>query len=167
VAAGVCLLSCGRGKNPETDQRLPPQVSLFGVTLHAWQGNELVAMGNAAQLTYDRTSGALDASGVWLRFPRLTSNLELSAPSMTGNLPARQAEGNGGVSVRSSAGLVAHTQSARFDGQGLVARGKDPIEVSGPGYALDAQTFTFHFLTEELVFEGGVESRLGAAGTGE
>jgi hypothetical protein len=174
VSVGLCLVSCGRGKNPETDQSLPPQVSLFGVTLRAWQGNELVAMGIATQLTYDRNSGALDASGVRVRFPStadtaranrgLTSDLELSAPSLVGDLPSRQAQGNGGVTVRSSAGLLARTPSARFDGVGLVARGSDPIEVVGPGYALDARAFTFYLVTEELIFEGGVESRLGPGG---
>ena len=177
LAAGVCLLSCGRGKNPETDEALPPQVSLVGVTLDAWQGNELVATGNAAQLTYDRSSGAVDAIGVRLQFPStaetpranrgLTSDLELTAPSMVADLPARQAQGKGGVTIRSSAGLLARTATVNFDGLGLVAKGTDPIQITGPGYAVDARRFTFYLVTEELIFEEGVESRLGAAGFDE
>jgi hypothetical protein len=58
---------------------------------------------------------------------------------------------------------VARTSSARFDGQQRLARGKDPIEVIGPGYALDAEGFTFDLRSEELVFDGIVESRLGTA----
>jgi hypothetical protein len=175
TGAALCLLSCERAKNPQTEQTLPPHVSLYGVTLHAWQGNELVAMGNAAQLTYDRNTGALDASGVRLRFPsssdtaranrRLTSDLELSAPTLLADLPTRRAQAQGGVTLRSSAGLLARTPTANFNGQGLVARGTDPIQVTGPGYALEARGFAFYLVTEELIFEGAVDSRLGAVGT--
>lgn len=134
-------------------------------------------MGNAAQLTYDRNTGALDASGVRFRFPstadtaranrRLTSDLELTAPSVLADLPARQSQAMGGVTLRSSAGLLARTPTATFDGVGLVVRGRDPIEVTGPGYALDARGFAFYLVTEELIFEGGVDSWLGAKGNDE
>ena len=121
-------------------------------------------MGNAAQLTYDRTTGALDASGVGLRFPNrgFTSDLELSVPSLLADLPSRRAHGKGGVTLRSSAGLLAQTPTANFDGQGLVARGSEPVQVTGPGYALDARGFAFYLITEELIFDGPVQSRLGA-----
>ena len=172
LATAACLPGCGRAKKTQGDPALPPQVALHGVTLHAWEGNELSALGSARELTYDRTSGNFEASEARVRFPSspsapasksITADLEVSAPKLTGNVPARQAQGAGGIAVRSAAGLVAHTPSARFDGQGLVAQGKEPIEVTGPGYALDAGGFTFYLLTEELVFERGVESRLGAA----
>jgi hypothetical protein len=86
---------------------------------------------------------------------------------MVADLPARQAQGKGGVTVRSSAGLLGQTSTVNFDGLGLVAKGTDPIQVTGPGYALDARRFTFYLVTEELIFEEGVESRLGATGSDE
>jgi lipopolysaccharide export system protein LptC len=175
ASAGLCLAACGRGKDQETDDKLPPQVTLSGVTLHAWKGDELVALGIAEEVTYDRSSGNFEAAKARVRFPRrestsdaspqLTSDLELSAAVAHGNLPTRQAEGRGGVIARSSSGLVARTSSARFDGQGQLARGEEPIEVIGPGYALDAEGFTFDLRSEDLVFEGAVQSRLGAAVT--
>ena len=155
-----------------TDEKLPPQVTLSGVALHAWRGSELVAVGSAAQVTYDRSSGNFEAQTARVRFPRreaasarnpqLTSDLELSAAIANGNLLTRQAEGTGGVMARSASGLVARTPSARFDGQERLAHGDEPIEVTGPGYELEADAFTFDLLAEELLFED-VDSRLGAA----
>lgn len=177
LAASSYALACGGAKKSQSDPALPPQVALHGVTLHAWEGNELTAVGTAREMTYDRSSGNFEASGAQVRFPSststarasrpLTADLEVTAPRVSGNLPSRQAEGKGGITARSTAGLVAQTPSARFDGQGLVAQGKEPVEITGPGYALDAQGFTFYLLTEELVFERGVHSRLGPAETPE
>jgi lipopolysaccharide export system protein LptC len=174
ASAGLCLAACGRGKDIATDENLPPQVTLSGVTLHAWKGNELVAVGISAEVTYDRASGNFEAERARVRFARLSasasrsnapvpSDLEVNAALARGNLPARQAEGTGGVIARSASGLVARTPTAHFDGRERLARGKEPIEVIGPGYALDAEAFTFDLRSEELVFEGGVESRLGSS----
>ena len=151
----------------ETQERLPPQVSLFGVRLRTWSGSELSAQGRAAKLTYDRQSTRFVASEGQLLFPESkgpsaagTQNpdLELRAPVVEGETQTRQARGSGGVTVRSSTGLRGRTPSATFDGNALVARSTERVEAEGPGYVLDAGGFTFYFVTDELVFDGPVTS---------
>ncbi|MBX5480994.1 MAG: hypothetical protein IRZ16_03970 [Myxococcaceae bacterium] len=169
----VVLAACsakGRGKD-EAEETLPPQVTLIGVKLHGWQGSDLVAIGRAAMLTYDRSTSNFEANEALVQFPskkadaarrrEVNTDLELRAPLATGNLQSRQADGRGGVTVRSASGLRGRTPSAHFDGVALVASGKEPVDIEGPGYSVSANAFTFHFATEELDFEGGVHSRLG------
>lgn len=180
VAAFVMLCAtlgsgCGPTKKAEVDEKLPPQVTLYGVRLHSWEGPELVSRGRAAKLTYDRASANFEAAEALVQFParrngahqtprQMKSDLELRAPRAQGNLQSRQADGSGGVTVRSASGLVARTDAAHFDGLGLVVTGGTPVQLRGPGYALDANGFTFNFATEELLFDGDVRSRLGQAG---
>ena len=162
----AALSGCGRAKLAEVDQKLPPQVTLYGVRLHSWEGSELVTKGRAAKLTYDRASSNFDAYEALVQFPsRQNSNdAQIRAPRAQGNLGARTADGSGGVTVRSGNGLSGKTEAAHFDGVGLVASGKTPVQVRGPGYSLDADGFTFYFATEELLFDGNVQSRLGQTG---
>lgn len=172
------LLASGcKPTNPmrgQADEKLPPQVSLYGVRLHSWEGGDLVAVGRAAKLTYDRSSGNFEAAESLVQFPskneagvpnkEATADMELRAPIARGNLPNRQSMGEGGLVLRSATGLTAKTPSAQFDGNGLVASGKEPIDVVGPGYSLSGTGFTFYLATEELFFDGVVESRLGRPG---
>lgn len=174
----AAMLGAGTGCTPtnprrgQADEKLPPQVALYGVRLHSWEGGELVAVGRAAKLTYDRSSGNFEAAESLVQFPSrsaeptkdATSDLELRAPVARGNLLNRTSRGEGGLTLRSANGLVARTQSAEFDGMGLVATGKEPINVTGPGYSVSANGFTFYLATEELLFEGDVVSRLGRPG---
>lgn len=155
----------------ESAAQLPPQVTLMGVRLHGWEGSTLVSRGRAAKLTYDRSSTHFEANEALMQFPsrgeeaalkrQVNADLELRAPLAMGNLTARQADGKGGVTVRSASGLWGETESAHFDGVGLLASGKNPVSLRGPGYSTSANGFTFYFATEELVFEGDVKSQLG------
>lgn len=165
LAVTAALSGCaGKPKADVADEKLPPQVSLFGVRLQSWRGGELVSTGRAAKLTYDRSSGNFGAAESLLVFPSSqVGEVEVRALEATGNLPTRQLSGTGGIVAKAENGLTAKTNSATFDGVGLVASGKERIAVDGPGYALDADAFTFYFVTEELIFEGNVESRLGQA----
>ena len=166
----AALSGCGRAKLAEVDQKLPPQVTLYGVRLHSWEGSELVTKGRAAKLTYDRASSNFDAYEALVQFPshrkanEKANDAQIRAPRAQGNLGARTADGSGGVTVRSGNGLSGKTEAAHFDGVGLVATGKTPVQVRGPGYTLDADGFTFYFATEELLFDGNVQSRLGQTG---
>lgn len=172
LCAGLLAGCGGPSRKGEADEKLPPQVTLYGVRLHSWEGSELVSKGRAAKLTYDRASGNFDAEEALVQFPskrrgaqrtprQVTSDVELRAPRAQGNLPTRQADGSGGVTVKSATGLRGKTESAHFDGMGLVATGKSKVTVQGPGYSLDADGFRFYFATEELLFDGNVQSRLG------
>lgn len=170
VLGGLLLAACDppppRGA---ADEKLPPQVSLYGVRLHHWEKGDLVAVGRAAKLTYDRASASFEAQESLMQFPSrtdtsATADMELRAPVTTGNLQSRMAEARGGLMLKSSSGMSGRTEAARFDGAGLVASGQSPVEVEGPGYSMFADGgFNFYFVTEELIFEGEVQSRLGAA----
>lgn len=174
LVLGCSLAACSKKERAATNGEptsLPPQVSLYGVRLHSWEGNKLVSVGRAAKLTYDRSSANFEASEALVQFPskdesqarEATADLVVRAPVASGNLTSRQADGSGGITVRSSSGMSGATESAHFDGVGLVATGEKPVKVFGPGYALDAANFKFYLATEELLFEGGVTSRLGQA----
>jgi hypothetical protein len=180
LGLGVTLLSWAAGclppkDRPAVEEKLPPHVSMYGVRLRSWEGSELVAQGRAARLTYDRQTSRFVASEGQLQFPRrdtgaaersareATADLEVRAPVVQGDLATRQAEGAGGVTVRSSSGLIGQTPAAQFDGLTGVARSTTPVQAEGPGYALTAGGFTFQFATDTLVFDGPVTSFLGEA----
>jgi lipopolysaccharide export system protein LptC len=156
-------------KKGDLPAKLPPQVSLEGVTVRSWEQGALVATGVARRLTYDRTTADFEGVDVVVRFPSqgrqgALEDLELRAPVAAGNLTSRQATGSGGVQILSPSGLIGATERARFDGVGLVASGDAPVAISGPGYSVDAEGFNFFLATEELVFDGQVHSHLGQAG---
>ncbi len=174
VAASLGTGACAQRRPAEglaqVDEDLPPQVSLYGVRLRSWQASELVAQGRAAKLTYDRQSTRFTASEGLVQFLRdedgpggaaPTEATEVRAPVMEGEMAQKLARGSGGVTVRADNGLTGQTPSAEFDGVGMVAKGAQAVQADGPGYALTAGGFTFHFLTDELIFEGPVTSRLG------
>jgi hypothetical protein len=150
-----------------TDATPPPQITLTGARLQSFRGSVLVATGRAAQVTYQRTNADMTGSEVLLRFPSqskpagMFSNLEVRAPEMTGNLTAKQADGFGGVEVKSSGGLVGRTDRAHFDGVAMTANGKDFVQADGPGYALTATGFLIRLKEEASDFGNPVWSRLG------
>ena len=157
-------------KGPGQDEELPPQVSLRGVTVLSWEGDQLVATGRMTTLDYDRSSAKFEGSDVVFQFPSERrkgselSDLELRAPRATGNLSSKQADGFGGVLLRSSSGLRAVSDRAHIDGVGMVASGDTRVDATGPGFDVTADGFRYDFTTEDLVFEGNVQSRLGGAG---
>ncbi len=147
-------------KGSTADEEIRPQVSMQGVRVLSWEGDQLVATGTMATLTYDRSSSNFEGADVVFRF----SDLGLRAPRATGNLSSKQADGIGGVLLRSSSGLRATTDRAHLDGVGLVASGDTRIDATGPGFDVTAEGFRYDIATETLVFEGDVQSRLGGAG---
>lgn len=151
-----------------------PQVTLYGVRMQYFKGSQLHLMGRAARVTYQRSSGEVVASDALVRLPQTggapaagqrapASGMEVRAGQMEGSMTSRKALASGGVVVRTRAGLLGRTESARFDGEGMEATGDQPVRVEGPGYAMDAAGFHFWFNDEQFEFVGGVRSRLGAA----
>ncbi len=157
-------------KKAGDDKELPPQVSLRDVRVLSWDADQLVATGRMKTLTYDRSSAHFEGSDVVFLFPSERregselSDLELRAPRATGNLTSKQADGFGGVLLRSSSGLRAVSDRAHLDGVGMVASGDTRVDAKGPGFDVTADGFRYDFTTEDLVFEGHVQSRLGGAG---
>lgn len=159
LVAPACLPPSA-SQRAEVQEKLPPQVSLYGVRLRSWSGSELVAQGRAARLTYDRQSTRFVASEGLIQFPRPDGEVDVRAPVFEGEMGTRLAQGSGGVTVRSSSGVRGSTPSATFDGNTLIARGTEEVDAEGPGFELAAGGFTFHFATDELLFDGPVTSLL-------
>jgi lipopolysaccharide export system protein LptC len=148
----------------------PPMATLTGIHFEYFQGRDLAAVGRASDVTYERTTGDLTASQVVVRIASrgdpgalrpAVGGMELSAPTVVGNLFRKQAEGSRGVVMRTGAGIVAHTEKARIDGQSMRAAGKDPVLVEGPGYTLTADSFQSSLTDGEYEFEGRVSSQFG------
>lgn len=154
---------------PQSDP--PPTVTLYGMKLTSFRGEDVAAAGRAAKLTYVRTSTDFVASEVLIRFPSRASmglksglvsgGMEVRAPTLLGNQSARQADGKGGVVLRSGDGVVARTEEVHFDGVTRVATGDKQVDADGPRYSLTADRFRLQFGTEVFEFEGNVKTRLG------
>ncbi len=163
------LVLCSCEKPPEIDQTPPPQVILTGARLRSFRGSELSATGRAAQVAYERTGADFTASEVFLRLPSRDTPgspnpspgwVEIRSPVVVGNRTTEQADGSGGVVVRSASGMVGRTPRAHYDGVTKVASGKDPVSVNAPRYAVTAESFLLRFEEENFRFTGHVVSHV-------
>jgi hypothetical protein len=161
LALGV-LACAGCRPAHRTLEDLPPEVTLYGVRMTYFRGDEISATGQAAELTFERHSSDFVSSDASMRFPDKDGKGEtrLWAPVVRGNLSARQADGSGGVSMRSSDGLQGHTPTAHLDGMTMVATGHEPVHLSRGGSQVDAQNFVFRFRDGAYDFGDGVTSVL-------
>jgi len=137
--------------------------TLTGIRLLYYQGAELAAAGVATQVTYERSQGDFVASEVTLRFPSrreqpnspgpAAGGMELRAPTVTGNLTHKQADGSGGTVLRTGSGIVARTERAHLDGLAMRANGKDPVWIETPAHALRAGGFSVQIGQEDFEFD--------------
>jgi hypothetical protein len=144
-------------------QARPPEVALEGVQFRAWRGAEVAASGTAARAVYLRDSGKVDAVDARVTLPRPgTPDLEVSAPSLQGDLPARTWRASGGV-VLTRGDASARTPTARWaESDGLV-RGDEAVVLSGPGYRLEGPSFVADPRTGDVDVRGGVRLVAGGA----
>lgn len=158
-------LGCVPRRAPE-EATPPPMATLSGIRLEYFRGKELAAVGRAAEVTYERTTGDLTGVRVTVQISSredpgslrpAVGGMELAAPTMRGNLWRKQAEGSGGVVIRTGAGIVAHTEKARIDG--LLASGRNLVQVEGPGYVLTADSFDASLEAGNFEFQGRVDTR--------
>lgn len=176
VALGVGLTGCFAPQS-EAQESPPPTVTLYGMKLTSFRGENVVAAGRAAKLSYVRTNSDFVASEVLIRFPSSATigvqsglvggGMEVRAPTVMGNQNAREADGSGGVVLRSGDGVVAKTEKVHFDGVSRIASGDSLVEADGPRYALTADRFKLSFVTEQFEFNGNVRTRLGAQTPGQ
>lgn len=151
----------------EDSKAAPPQVALSGVRMRFFKDATLVAQGSAERLVYDRSSSGFSAVNSKLKLSARGGSqlreqeLSITAPLASGHLPSRQVEGKAGVNVHSASGLLGNTPEVFFDGQTGIAQGKQPVELSGPGYSVSAQGFSLDTREEHFTFEGQVQSRFG------
>lgn len=148
-----------------------PEVTLFGVHMRMYRGSDLMMVGRGAKVEYHRDTADLRADEALLRFPSRPSGaraagnavagLEVRAPQVSGNLYTRQAEAHGGVILRTASGMVGETERALFDGTGMKVHGPEPVEITGPGYRLNAGGFDFVFADESFTFTGETDTVIG------
>ncbi len=148
----------------------PPMATLTGIRLEYFRGGDLAALGRAAEVTYERTTGELTSRQVTVQITSrdepgslrpAVGGMELSASWMVGNLFRKRAEGSRGVVIKTGAGIVAHTERARIDGEKMRASGTDPIRIEGPGYTVTANSFQSSLTEDAFEFVGGVKSQFG------
>lgn len=159
--AALSIVGCDAAGPVATPR--PPEVALEGVQFRAWRGAELAASGTAARAVYHRDSGQVEASDARVTLPRPgTPDLEVAAPALHGDLPARTWKVSGGV-VLTRGDASARTPSARWaEADGLV-RGDEEVVLSGPGYRLAGPSFTADPRTGDVDVRGGVRLVAGGA----
>ncbi|HXN42251.1 MAG TPA: hypothetical protein VN918_10710 [Myxococcaceae bacterium] len=169
VLAALAWTGCFPRRAPD-EATPPPLATLTGIRLEYFRGSELAALGHAAEIAYERTTGELTARQVVVQITSrdepgslrpAVGGMELSAPWVAGNLFRKQAEGSRGVVIRTGAGIVAHTAKARIDGEKMRAWGTDPIRVDGPGYTVSADSFQSSLTEDAFEFGGRVKSQFG------
>nr|WP_228530994.1 MULTISPECIES: hypothetical protein [Myxococcaceae] len=168
--------ACGPGAGSAAGGPPPeqvPDVTLYGVRLQSFEGEQLVAAGRAERATYQRGTGGVVASQMVLRLPSRPgaggaaassshAGLEVRAVRLEGNLGSRQAVAGGGVVLRTSTGIVARSASAALvtspDGHQRNIRGQEPVTVQGPNYRHRADAFDLALGSEVFTFSGNVQS---------
>lgn len=166
----IAWLACSPRQAEESAP--PPMATLSGIRMQYFQGAELTAAGSAAQVIYERSARDIVAADVILHFPSrkeqpsspgpAVGGMEIKAPTVTGNLSRKQADGQGGVVLRTGSGMLARTDRAHFDGVAMKATGKDPVWVQGPGHWVTAGEFSAQIGEETFEFGGHVQTRLGS-----
>jgi hypothetical protein len=132
------------------------------IQFRAYRGANLSASGTAAQATYRRNSGEIQAASARVTLPgQGTPDLTVIAPILVGDLAARTWSARGGV-VLERGDTTARTGSARYAGADGIVRGDEPVEVVGPGYRLAGPSFAADPATGDVEIRGGV--RLVGAG---
>ncbi|MHB8879763.1 MAG: hypothetical protein ACYC8T_39245 [Myxococcaceae bacterium] len=172
TAAALGLLAgCRPAPAPQVEGPQQPQVTLHGVRLRYFKGENLVASGTATGLTYTSASTGFSAADVTVTLPgrsgggvrapggSLAGDLHLSAPTARGTLGNRQVDGEGGVVLRTGSGLTGKTPRAHIDGAASTASGAEEVSIDGPNYRLTSRGFAIDFPTEHFTFQSAVDSR--------
>lgn len=164
AASSLVLSGCQAG--PTDREQKPPEMRFEDVHFQTYRDSRLSARGTAAEVLYLRNSGELSVRDIDVELPQEGSSpVRLAAPRITGEVPARTFEADGGlVAVRDRD--EARTASARYAASDGVVRGDRPIEISGPGYRLAGPAFTLDPRAATLAVRGGVRLVAGAADGG-
>lgn len=160
-----------RAEGPQ--EQPPPQVVLHGARLESYQGEQLTLSGSAERLTYQRAGGDVQGTHAVLKVPPgqgsakgpagTSGGMVVSAPNMEGNLASKQLVASGGVVIRTGEGMVVETPRLTYDATSGQARGNESVTVKGPDYRLRADRFELSTQDETFIFDGSVETVLGAA----
>lgn len=163
------LAACGPRAPVGPPQEEQPEVVLRGVRMRSYQGSTLAMTGQSERTLYQRSTGNVVATHASLRLRGTgegngpPGGMEIRAPRMEGNLGAKQLVASGGVEITTATGIVARTPQAAYDAPAQSARGTEGVQIQGPGYSLQSDTFLLSLPEETFHFEGSVQTVLGAA----
>lgn len=156
----AALVACAP-QQESTEPAPPPAVVMHGVKLRSFEGDTVSMRGVAQRATYER-SGDITATQATLDIPGKSPHERtvVRAHTLEGNLGTRQLVASGDVEVRSASGMVAHTPRATYDAAKQTAHGTDGVQVEGPDYRLQAETFSVSLPEGSFTFEGSVHTVL-------
>lgn len=177
TAASLAVLLAACSPRPRVEgasqEQPPPQVVLHGARLESYQGETLTLSGTAERLTYQRAGGDVQGTNAVLKVPPgqgiskgpagTSGGMVVRAPNMEGNLASKQLVASGGVVIRTGEGMVIETPRLTYDATTGQARGNESVTVKGPDYRLRADRFELSTRDETFIFDGSVETVLGAA----
>ncbi|MGC4121855.1 MAG: hypothetical protein QM765_46205 [Myxococcales bacterium] len=150
---------------PPVQEESNPEIQLEGVGLRFFRGNELRAVGRAAQATFRRSNGDLTAQSVRLRFLAALDRpeVEVAAREATGNLYSHVADAKGGVRIAQTAGAAGATEAASLDGKAQRASGTLPVDIVDEVYRIHAATgFVLNLANPgSLLLHGPVQTTVG------
>jgi lipopolysaccharide export system protein LptC len=172
--AVLMLAACTpRPREEGPQEQPPPQVVLLGARLESYQGEQLTLSGTAERLTYQRAGGDVQGTNAVLKVPPgqgavkgpagTSGGMVVRAPNMEGNLASKQLVASGGVVIRTGEGMVVETPRLTYDATTGQARGNEGVTVKGPDYRLRSDRFELSTQDETFIFDGSVETVLGAA----
>lgn len=164
--ATAALLAAGCApKTPEEAVRVAPEIALKDVQLRLYRGPRLSASGTAAQVAFERQTGAIVATSAAARFPRASGESggesgTARADRVEGTLSSRRFVATGRVALADGEGRTADTEEARYEpapgGDGRLFGGL-PVRVRSAGLDLSGQRFEADPRSGRLVLSGGVE----------
>lgn len=150
-----------------------PEVQLRGVTFDRIRGGQIVASGRAEALTFHRSGERLSATGVQARVLAAggglldaLGTLELTAPSVAGDLGAGRARASGGVQLGCGDGTRGFTDHVDLDRQTGRLVADAPVQFTGPTLKLSAQALEARTDGSSVSLHRGVRGELRAAAGG-
>ena len=176
VAAACVQVACAApmGAPPPSGTHGDANIVLSAVSVDRLVDGRVAAFGTAAALTYVRAGGHFEATEVSavLRPPPgeggeagglpggPAGDLTLSAPRASGELGARRARVEGGVTLRTARGDRLSTDHAEVDGAAGLIHADSPVAIEGPGYRTHAASGVARTDGTQLELRGGVEGEL-------
>jgi hypothetical protein len=160
IATAAWLCAGCAPKTPEAAVRVAPEIALKQVQLRLYRGARLSTSGTAAEVAFERQTGAIVATAASARFSRSTGRDAVArADRVEGDLSSRRFVARGHVVFADGDGRTAETEEARYEptprGDGRLFGGV-PVRVRSAGLDLSGQRFEADPGTGRVVLSGGV-----------
>ncbi len=163
VAGGLCACEWPE-KAPKS---APPLIVLSDVRVAHYRADGTRSDATLARVEYRRDTGTFDATTLAARIPPGAGvgrgGIAVTAPTGLGELPRKAIHLTGGVVAVTLAGDRLETTGARWDGLADRVVTDGPIDATGPGYHLTANTLEGSPSDETLRLGGGVKVHAGGA----